>query len=139
LHNLPPVPAPAASVDEAPKTPVAASMAQVRGLFEGGDASAALAEAEKLISESGGLDVGRAAEEPELLQRVYEAVVGDLQAVPRFGKATPDLDSRSAFLLSRMDGQLSADDLLDVSGMRRLEALRVLALLVHSGVVTMKK
>ena len=75
----------------------------------------------------------------ELLTRAYEHVVGDLFAVPRYGKATPDLDSRSAFLLSRMDGSMSLDDLLDISGMPRADALRVIARLIVAGVVVTQR
>ena len=75
----------------------------------------------------------------DLLTRAYEVVVGDLNAIPRYGKATPDLDSRSAFLLSRMDGSMSLDDLLDISGMPRADALRVLARLIVAGVVVTQR
>ncbi|MEO6952105.1 MAG: hypothetical protein ABI321_09845 [Polyangia bacterium] len=74
-----------------------------------------------------------------LLTRAYELIVGDLNAIPRYGKATPDLDSRSAFLLSRMDGSMSLDDLLDISGMPRADALRVLARLIVAGVVVTQR
>ena len=46
---------------------------------------------------------------------------------------------KGVFMLSRMDGAMSADDLLDVSGMARPDALRVLARLVVTGVVIMKR
>ena len=78
-------------------------------------------------------------DEQALVLRAYEAAVGELSVIPRFGKATADLDSRAAFMMSRMDGATSADDLLDVSGMPRSEATRLLARLVLSGAVTMKK
>ena len=45
------------------------------------------------------------------------------------------LDPKSAFLLSRIDGMLSADDLLDVSGMPRNETLSILLNLILRGVV----
>lgn len=129
LHRLPPVPA----------IPTGGGWAEARVALDRGSAREAFDAVERMVIEGGGLDAGRAVDEHALLGKVYEAVVGDLRGVPRFGKATPDLDSRSAFLLSRMDGSLTADDLLDVSGMPRFEALRVLAQLVVAGVVTFTK
>ena len=52
--------------------------------------------------------------------------------------AVGDLEPRSAFLLSRIDGAMTVEDVLDVSGMPRLEALRVMALLVRRGAVVIK-
>jgi CRP-like cAMP-binding protein len=85
----------------------------------------------------GGLE--RIGDDELIATRAYELFLGDLAAVPRFGKTAPSLDSRSAFLLSRIDGTTNADDLLDVSGMPRLEAVRVLAKLVADGIVVLKK
>lgn len=45
------------------------------------------------------------------------------------------VDPRAAFLLSRIDGMLTFDELLDVAGMGRLEACRHLAHLIGRGLV----
>ena len=45
------------------------------------------------------------------------------------------LDPRAAFLLSRIDGTLSFEDILDVAGMGRLEACRHLAHLLWRGII----
>jgi hypothetical protein len=45
------------------------------------------------------------------------------------------LDNRAGFLLSRMDGVLDLDMLVEVSGMSRDEVLRIVRDLVESGVV----
>lgn len=45
------------------------------------------------------------------------------------------LDPRAAFLLSRIDGMMTYDELLDVAGMGRLEACRHLVALVGRGLV----
>jgi hypothetical protein len=58
------------------------------------------------------------------------AVVGDMRTL---GRQT--LEPRAAFLLSRIDGMLTYDELLDVSGMGRLEACRHLAHLTKRGLV----
>jgi hypothetical protein len=48
------------------------------------------------------------------------------------------LDNREGFLLSQVDGRLSVDELLDVSGMDHGEALTVIAKLVTLGLVAMR-
>lgn len=74
----------------------------------------------------------------ELLIRVYEGYIGGmtqvpLVAVPLHQIAAENLDHRTGFLLSRIDGLLSFDDILDVSGMPRLDAYRILARLLRRG------
>lgn len=46
-----------------------------------------------------------------------------------------EMDPRAAFLLSRIDGTLTVEQVLEVAGMSRFEALRVLAKLVKLGAV----
>lgn len=46
------------------------------------------------------------------------------------------LDHRQGFLLSRLDGESSIEDLVDLSGMTRLEVLRTLVELVEVGAIT---
>jgi len=48
------------------------------------------------------------------------------------------LDHREGFLMSLIDGNSSVDDLLDISGMQRLDALRIFAALIDKGVVKMR-
>ena len=45
------------------------------------------------------------------------------------------LDARTAFLLSRVDGRTSIDDLADLASMPRIEALRIIAVAIESGVL----
>lgn len=52
---------------------------------------------------------------------------GDLVRLP--------LDHRAGFLLSRMDGYLDLDTLVEISAMRRPEALRLLRDLYDSGII----
>jgi hypothetical protein len=68
-----------------------------------------------------------------LLLDIYERCLGDTHRLIRLGEAHPQLDSHAAFLLSRVDGTFSIDDLLDISGMERLTAARLVALLVRDG------
>jgi hypothetical protein len=68
------------------------------------------------------------------------ARIGSLQNVPVLA-VSPDelqkrsLDHRAGFLLSQLDGQSSIEDLLDVVGMPRAEAFRILAQLIEAGIV----
>jgi hypothetical protein len=71
----------------------------------------------------------------------YQRYLGDLSARP--GLAMPmhelsgeKLDIRAAFLLSRIDGALTFEEILDVSGMQRAEAFRHLSNLVLRGILT---
>jgi hypothetical protein len=79
----------------------------------------------------------------ELFLEIYANYLGDMRAVP--GLAMPmsaipvnDLDHRAAFLLSRVDGVLSLEDVLDVAGMARLEAFRHLSRLMLRGILEIR-
>lgn len=61
-------------------------------------------------------------------------VTGNLSEL-KTGEGRGAIDSRAAFLLSRIDGMLTYDELLDVAGMGRLEACRHLANLIGRGLV----
>jgi hypothetical protein len=76
----------------------------------------------------------------EVLLRQYERQLVDLDAVPVVQIPQQEivwhkLDHRAGFLLSRVDGMLCYDDILDISGMERFEACRILAQLVEQGVI----
>ena len=66
--------------------------------------------------------------------------LGDMNHCPRLAKPMSELSGmqigpRAAFLVSRIDGGITYDELLDVSGMPRMEALRYLCQMVMRGVV----
>lgn len=70
-----------------------------------------------------------------------ERSVGRL--VPRVVVADRDvrwlgLDHRQGFVLSRVDGRCSVDELVDVTGMSRLEVLRTLVELVEARAITLR-
>jgi hypothetical protein len=76
----------------------------------------------------------------EVVSQIYRDFIGDLEAVPSSivgmrELATTGIDHRTAFLLSRIDGSLSYEELLDVAGMPRLEAYRHLAKLLLDGII----
>jgi len=71
---------------------------------------------------------------------VFQNFLGDLSRQPALAKPLHELASapispRAAFLLSRIDGMLSIDEILDVSGMPRLEAYRHLCQLFLRGIL----
>jgi hypothetical protein len=76
----------------------------------------------------------------DTIMTVYQAYLGDLQRAPGLAQPLHELGSapinpRAAFLLSRIDGTLSVDEILDVSGMPRLEAYRHLCQLLLRGII----
>jgi tetratricopeptide (TPR) repeat protein len=71
---------------------------------------------------------------------VFQNFLGDLSRQPALAKPLHELagapiSPRAAFLLSRIDGMLSIDEILDVSGMPRLEAYRHLCQLFLRGIL----
>jgi hypothetical protein len=78
-----------------------------------------------------------------LLLEVFRRFLGDLERVPAVALpmheiSMQELDHRTAFLLSRIDGTLSFEDILDISGMPRLEALRYLCRLRLQGILEVR-
>ena len=70
----------------------------------------------------------------------YTSRLGGLGRVPRVAMPDTDLrwlglDHRAGFLLSRVDGENTIDELVDVSGMPRLEALKTLVELLQVGAI----
>jgi tetratricopeptide (TPR) repeat protein len=81
------------------------------------------------------LELARAA-----LLRVYRARVGSGEGVPHLRISTAEvmkynLPAAAGFLLSAMDGRISVDELLAVSGMDPFDALRALSNLLDAGIV----
>jgi hypothetical protein len=74
------------------------------------------------------------------IMAVFSAFLGDLQRTPVLARPLHELGAapispRAAFLLSRIDGTLSLDEILDVSGMPRVEAYRYLCQLFLRGIL----
>ncbi len=71
------------------------------------------------------------------LEQVFEAHVGPAQGVPAVA-LTPEkmakqaFDHRAGFLLSRIDGVLNIEQLLEISGMSRFDTLRILSTLLRA-------
>ena len=76
----------------------------------------------------------------DTIMSVFQGFLGDLERMPQLARPLHELQDapispRAAFLLSRIDGTLSIDELLDVSGMPRLEAYRHLCQLFLRGIL----
>lgn len=76
----------------------------------------------------------------DTIMQVFQSYIGDLDRMPQLAKPLQELQNapinpRAAFLLSRIDGSLTIDELLDVSGMPRLEAYRHICQLFLRGIL----
>ena len=76
----------------------------------------------------------------DLVMSLFQSYLGNLDRMPALAKPLHELSNapispRAAFLLSRIDGTLTIDELLDVSGMPRLEAYRHLCQLFLRGIL----
>lgn len=76
----------------------------------------------------------------ETIMNVFQAFLGDLNRTPILARplhelAEAPISPRAAFLLSRVDGLLTIDEILDVSGMPRIEAYRYLCQLFLRGIL----
>jgi hypothetical protein len=112
-----------------------------RTMLEHGRIESAVAAAESALREGERAPPPGIAEviEPArpLFERAFEAYVGTMDQIPILAisegvLATQGLDHRAGFLLSRIDGLMTIEHLLDIAGMPRFEALRILAWLLRS-------
>ncbi len=76
----------------------------------------------------------------DTIMTIFQSFLGDLERQPALARPLHELASapispRAAFLLSRIDGTLTLDEILDVSGMPRLEAYRHLCQLFLRGIL----
>jgi len=113
--------------------------------FEGNYATA-LAMADELVSrrpdDASAKDYGdecRRMLEKQFLHRIGGSVVRvPVLAIPLRELSAHKLDHKAGFVISRIDGELSIEGLLDVGAMPRLDALRIVADLVEAGVLRLK-
>jgi hypothetical protein len=127
------------------KQPIQKLLAGARGLVD--ECQAALTEGRAdgaALAAEMALQLREQARSPEiddivdsarpLFERAFCACIGDMKcapirAIPSEELAAHGLDHRAAFLMSRMDGMLTVGDLLDIAGMPRFDALRLMAAL----------
>jgi hypothetical protein len=120
-------------------------VAEMRERFSLGDYTGALEMAELLLAEDpANLEAAECGENCRMvLQGMYSARIGPLDrvpvvVVPRTQMRWLSMDHRAGFVLSLVDGSSTIDMILDVSGMPRLDALRILHELVQQKIVAFR-
>lgn len=120
-------------------------LAELRERYALGDFSGALAIAEGILSsDPNDVDAQRYAEScRDVLRQMYAARLGPLDQVPVVAIPSEQLrwltlDHRSGFLLSHVDGVSTLEEILDVSGMNPLEAMRIIYDLLQQKVIALQ-
>jgi hypothetical protein len=109
-----------------------------------GDFTGALVIAEGILeSNPEDLDARRYAQScRDVLTQMYSARLGSLDQIVRVTVPSDQvrwltLDHRAGFLLSLIDGNSTIDQILDISGMTRLDALRIMYQLLDQRVISL--
>jgi hypothetical protein len=110
-----------------------------------GDYTGALEMAELMLAEEPGNEeaAGCAEKCRTVLENMYAARLGPLErvpmiVVPRAQMRWLSMDHRAGFILSLIDGSSSVDMILDVSGMPKLDALRILHELAQRKIISFR-
>jgi hypothetical protein len=142
--------APAVLMSSAPPPPVSEPAPislvdrarEMQALFEAKSYSNALVLAESVLaSDPAHVQARRCAEScRDTLGQKYLSRLGGRENIPRVVMAPEEmrsisLDHRAGFLLSFIDGSMSVDEVLDVSSMPALDALRIMFELRMQGVI----
>lgn len=118
---------------------------EMRERFSLGDYSGALVVAESILEDDPAhLEAQRCVDNcRQVLEQMYTTRIGSLERVPFV--AVPheqlrwlNIDHRAGFVLSHIDGNCSLEQILDVSGMPTLDALRILYELVQQRVIAFR-
>lgn len=125
-----------------PSSPTIDLTAEMVDRYALGDYTAALRIAELILGRDAHHDPAEriAKSCKERLVQLYLSRLGSLTRVPHVAVDASEvrwlgLDHRAAFLLTRVDGLQCLSDVLDVSGMGRLEALKTLVELLDMGAI----
>ena len=117
-------------------------MRAVRDRFDVGDFSGALILAEGILEhDPESVDALLYAEHcRDVLKQMYISRLGGVGKVPQVAVSDEqlrwlNLDHRAGFLLSLVDGHSSFEELLDMSGMPPVDALRLLLELLQQNVI----
>jgi hypothetical protein len=126
------------------KEPNGGATSDMKDRYAMGDFSGALVIAEGIIdSNPEDLEAPRYAQScRDVLTQMYSARLGSLDqivavAVPSDQIRWLTLDHRAGFLLSLIDGGSTVDQILDISGMTRLDALRIMYQLLDQRVISL--
>jgi len=119
--------------------------AEMRERFSLGDYTGALEMSELILAEEpGNLEAAECGESCRtVLEGMFAAKLGPLNrvpmvVVPRTQMRWLSIDHRAGFILSLVDGSSSVDMILDVCGMPKLDALRILHELVQRKIVAFR-
>jgi hypothetical protein len=122
--------------------PIHVRLERVRARFEVGDFSGALVVAEGMLDEEPKHLAAKCYADScrAMLRQMYLARIGDKAGVLKVVMDAEQvkglqLDHREGFLLSCVDGLSTIDEILDVSGMPPLDALRILYELLQEGAI----
>ncbi|MDP9035669.1 MAG: hypothetical protein M3O50_12765 [Myxococcota bacterium] len=125
--------------------PIEDASAEMRQRLSLGDYTGALEIADLLVAEEpGNADAAACAEScRSVLEKMYTARLGPfdrvaLVTVPRAQMRWLSMDHRAGFVLSLIDGSSTVEMILDVCGMPRLDALRILQELVQHKIVAFR-
>lgn len=136
---------PASSGPEITERTIEDPVAEMRERFSLGDYTGALEMAELILAEDpGNLEAAECGENCRtVLENMYAARLGSLDrvplvVVPRTQMRWLSMDHRAGFILSLIDGSSTIEMILDVSGMPKLDALRILHELVEQKVVAFR-
>jgi len=120
-------------------------LGELRERYALGDFSGALTIAESLLEDNpDNVDAQRYAEScRDVLKQMYAARLGALSQVPIVAIPAEQLrwltlDHRSGFLLSHVDGVSTLEEILDISGMNHLEAMRIIYELLQQKVIALQ-
>ncbi len=118
---------------------------EMRERFSFGDYSGALVVAEEMLEDNPEHPAALKYAEScrQVLEQMYTTRIGPLDrvpfvAVPQEQLRWLNLDHRAGFVLSHIDGSCSLEQILDVSGMPTLDALRILFELVQQRVISFR-
>jgi hypothetical protein len=125
-----------------PSSPTIDLAAEMNDRFALGDFTQALRVAELILGQHPDHEAARRVSEAarQKLAQHYGSRLGSLRRRPRVAVDGADvrwlgLDHRAGFLLSHVDGSHTVEQLVDVSGMSRLEALKTLVDLLEMGAI----
>jgi hypothetical protein len=116
---------------------------EMRKCFEVGDYSGALDLAESILVEfPNDEEVLRVRmDSRDVLIKMYESRIGSFDRVPKAVVSDREiiwrnLDSSAGFILSRIDGMSSFEDIIDISGLPRFETCKILSRLLQDGIIS---
>jgi hypothetical protein len=139
-------PPPPVLMPSAPASGRDAEITEMKDRYAMGDFTGALVVAESLLEmNADDLDAQRYAQScRDVLTQMYSARLGSLAqrvrvAVPGDQIRWLSLDHRAGFVLSLIDGSSTVEELLDISGMNRLDALRILYTLFDQRVIALSE